>query len=242
MISPPDLSFEQRTAVQSDARAIVVVASAGSGKTEVVARRIGLPVDLEVITRLEDRAELFARWLIGNGQTLPEDLEDALRQIDLSRAKQEPISDLQREWDAALSDAGAVDYGSMLTRTEELLKLPFSHHQISRLYHHVIVDESQNLTPAQYSLLIALIGPPPGNNRDHIQTMLVGDEKQSLVGFAGADSRLIHRFECDYHAARIELTNNFRSAQNVVAIGERVSKELNHSLSLVLQLPIRLKD
>ena len=291
MISPPDLSFEQRTAVQSDARAIVVVASAGSGKTEVVARRvehilsesphdhfrvlalsythkaadelkerfrkrlgtshkrvdtntihgfshnllsqqgtrIGLPVDPEVITRLEDRAELFARWLIENGQTLPVDLESTLRQIDLSRAKQEPISDLQKEWNAALSDAGAVDYESMLTRAEELLKLPFSHHQMSRLYYHVIVDEAQNLTPAQYSLLTTLIGPPLGNNSDHIQTMLVGDEKQSLVGFAGADPRLMHRFECDYHAVRIELTNNFRSAQTIVAIGERVSKELNHS-------------
>lgn len=289
MISPPDLSFEQQTAVQSDARAIIVVASAGSGKTEVVARRvehllnesphdhfrvlalsytlkaadelkerfrkrlgtshkrvdtntihgfsynilsqqgtrIGLPIDLEVITRLEDRAELFARWLIENGQTLPEDLEYALRQIDRSRAKQEPISDLQKEWDAALSNAGAVDYESMLTQAEELLRLPFSHYQMSRLYHHVIVDEAQNLTPAQYSLLTALIGP--GNNDDHIQTMVVGDEKQALVGFAGADPGLMRRFECDYHAVRIELTNNFRSAKAIVALGERVSKVLNHS-------------
>lgn len=289
MISPPDLNFEQRTAVQSDARAIIVVASAGSGKTEVVARRvehllsesphdhfrvlalsytlkaadelkerfrkrlgtshkrvdtntihgfsynllsqqgtrIGLPIDLEVITRLEDRAELFARWLIQNGQTLPKDLEYALRQIDLSRAKREPISDLQKEWDAALSNAGAVDYESMLTQAEELLRLPFSHYQMSRLYHHVIVDEAQNLTPAQYSLLTALIGPR--NNDDHIQTMVVGDEKQSLVGFAGADPGLMRRFECDYHAVRIELTNNFRSAKAIVALGERVSEALNHS-------------
>ena len=290
MISPPELSLEQRAAVQSDARAIVVVASAGSGKTEVVARRvehllsespqahfrvlalsytlkaadelkerfrkrlgtfhkrvdtntihgfshnllsqqgtrIGLPIDPEVITRIEDRAELLARWLIENGQTLPTDIESALRRIDLSRAKREPISDLQREWDAALSNAGAVDYESMLTRAEELLKLPSSRHQMTRLYHHVIVDEAQNLTPAQYSLLTALIGPPSGNNGDHIQTMLVGDEKQSLVGFAGADPWLMRRFECDYHAVRIELTNNFRSAKAIVALGERVSKALNH--------------
>jgi len=291
MISPPDLSLEQRTAVESDTRAILVVASAGSGKTEVVARRvehilsespqahfhvlalsytvkaadelkerfrkrlgtshdrvdtntihgfshtllsqqgtrIGLPINLEVIIRNEDRAELLARWLVETGQSVPSDLESALRKIDLSRAKQEPISDLQREWDAALSDAGAVDYESMLSRAEELLRLPFSRHQMTRLYRHVIVDEAQNLTPAQYSLLTALIGPPSGNNGDHIQTMLVGDDKQSLVGFAGADPRLMHRFEYDYHAVRIELSNNFRSAKAIVSLSEQVSKTLNHS-------------
>ena len=291
MISPPDLSLEQRTAVESDARAILVVASAGSGKTEVVARRvehilgespqahfrvlalsytvkaahelkerfrkrlgtshdrvdtntihgfshtllsqqgtrIGLPIDLEVITRDEDRAELLTRWLVETGQSVPPDLENALRQIDLSRAKQRPVSDLQREWDAALFDAGAVDYESMLTRAEELLRLPFSRHQMTRLYRHVIVDEAQNLTPAQYSLLTALIGLPPGNNGDHIQTMLVGDDKQSLVGFAGADPRLMRRFEYDYQAVRIELSNNFRSAKAIVSLSEQVSKTLNHS-------------
>lgn len=291
MISPPDLSLEQRTAVESDARAILVVASAGSGKTEVVARRvehilsefpqahfrvlalsytvkaadelkdrfrkrlgtshdrvdtntihgfshtllsqqgtrIGLPIDLEVITRDEDRAELLTRWLAETGQSVPPDLKNALRQIDLSRAKQEPVSDLQREWDEALSDAGAVDYESMLTRAEKLLRLPFSRHQMTRLYRHVIVDEAQNLTPAQYSLLTALIGPPPENNGDHIQTMLVGDDKQSLVGFAGADPQLMRRFERNYHAVRIELSNNFRSAKAIVSLGEQVSKTLNHS-------------
>lgn len=291
MISPPDLSLEQRTAVESDARAILVVASAGSGKTEVVARRvehilsespqahfrvlalsytvkaadelkerfrkrlgtshdrvdtntihgfshtllsqqgtrIGLPIDLEVITRDEDRAELLTRWLVETGQSVPPDLENALRQIDLSRAKQGPVSDLQREWDAALFGAGAVDYESMLTRAEELLRLPFSRHQMTRLYRHVIVDEAQNLTPAQYSLLTALIGLPPGNNDDHIQTMLVGDDKQSLVGFAGADPRLMRRFEYDYQAVRIELSNNFRSAKAIVSLSEQVSKTLNHS-------------
>lgn len=295
MISPPDLSPEQQAAVESDARAILVVASAGSGKTEVVARRvehllgespqahfrvlalsyttkaanelkdrfrqrlgaahkrvdadtihgfshfllsqqgtrIGLPIDPEVIVRDEDRAELLASWLAENGQTAPSDLGDALHQIDLSRARREPPSDLQKEWNAALSHAGAVDYESMLTRAEELLRLPFSRHQMTRLYHHVIVDEAQNLTPSQYSLLTAIIGSPSSNDGDYIQTMMVGDDKQSLVGFAGADSRLMRQFECDYQATRFDLTNNFRSAKLIVSLGERVSKALNQSPRIV---------
>ena len=291
MISPPDLSPEQQAAVESDARAILVVASAGSGKTEVVARRvehllsespqahfrvlalsyttkaanelkdrfrqrlgaahkrvdadtihgfsnsllsqqgtrIGLPIDPEVIVRDEDRAELLASWLAENGQAAPSDLGNALHQIDLSRARREPPSDLQKEWDAALSHAGAVDYESMLTRAEELLRLPFSRYQMTRLYHHVIVDEAQNLTPSQYSLLTAIIGSPTSNSGDYIQTMMVGDDKQSLVGFAGADSQLMRKFECDYQAMRFDLTNNFRSAKSIVSLGERVSKALNQS-------------
>lgn len=291
MISPPDLSPEQQAAVESDARAILVVASAGSGKTEVVARRveyllnkspqdhfrvlalsytkkaakelgdrfrkrlgalhkrvdtstihrfaqsllrqqgtrIGLPVDLEVIVRDEDRAELLTRWLADNGQIIPRNLGHIFHEIDLARAKGEQSSDLQKEWDAALSNSGAVDYGGMLARAEELLKLPSSRHQMARLYDHIIVDEAQNLTPAQYSLLTTLIGPPSKVDYDHIHTMFVGDDKQSLVDFAGGDPRLIRHFECDYQAVRFELTNNFRSAKVIVSLGDRISNSLNGS-------------
>lgn len=291
MISPPNLSPEQQAAVESDARAILVVASAGSGKTEVVTRRveylvnkssqdhfrvlalsytekaakelkdrfrerlgslhkrvdtntihgfahsllslqgtrIGLPVDLEVIVRDEDRAEMLARWLADNGQMIPQNLGYVLHKIDLDRAKGEQSSDLQREWDAALSNSGAVDYEGMLARAEELLKLPYSRHQMKRLYDHIIVDEAQNLTPAQYSLLTTLIGSPFKIDDDHIHTMFVGDDKQSLVGFAGADPRLIRQFGCDYQAVRFELTNNFRSAKLIVSLGDRVSNSLNGS-------------
>jgi DNA helicase-2/ATP-dependent DNA helicase PcrA len=288
IVSEFELSQEQHAAVESDARAIVVVASAGSGKTEVAARRverlltvsagesfrilalsytlkaadelaqrfrkrlgdlhrrvdantvhgfahsllrqhgtrIGLPVEPEVLVRDEDRAELLVRWLESDGSPVPEDLVAVFQRLDLARAR-EQSAPLLGDWEAALDSAGALDYGSMLVRASELLGLKSTHRQLGRLYGHVIVDEAQNLTAAQYSLLSALIAPSaPGG--EHLPTMIVGDDKQSIVGFAGADPRLIGRFTQDYGATRFELRQNFRSAEAIVVLGESVAEELGH--------------
>lgn len=279
------LSLMQEAAVRSDAQAIVVVASAGSGKTEVVARRverllseapgeafrvlalsytvkaadeldqrfrdrlgslhqrvdtntihgfahsllrqhgtrIGLPVEAEVLARDEDRAELLARWLRSEGKQVPDDLAGVLRELDVARARLQ-TSEMLQEWEAALTSIDALDYASMLSRATELLELESTRRQIRRLYAHILVDEGQNLTPAQYSLLTTMIGPP--ETSEHIPTMIVGDDKQSIVSFAGGDPTLIKRFETDYNATRFDLDQNFRSAETIVNLGDLVARHL----------------
>jgi superfamily I DNA/RNA helicase len=116
----------------------------------------------------------------------------------------------------------------MLKRAHELLELPSSRRQLARLYGHVIVDEAQNLTSSQYSLLTALIGSP---NSDHLPAMVVGDDKQSIVSFAGADPRLINRFTAEYGATRFELRENFRSAATIVRLSEKLAADLGQPRS-----------
>lgn len=290
MTTQPDrrLSADQAAAVSCDDDAIVVVASAGSGKTEVAARRverlltesqgesfrvlalsytlkaadelgqrfrerlgelhrrvdtntvhgfahsllrqhgtrIGLPVEPEVLVRDEDRAELLARWLHAEGRAIPNDLVAAFNQLDLARAR-ELGAPLLGEWEAALSSSGALDYASMLVRATELLGLQSAQRQLARLYAHVIVDEAQNLTAAQYTLLTALIGAP-AREGGHLAAMVIGDDKQSIVSFAGADPLLISRFATEYGATRFHLRQNFRSASGIVALADRVAEQLGH--------------
>lgn len=189
--------------------------------------KIGLPVEPEVLTRNEDRAELLARWLVGEGRDVPNDLAAVFSDLDLARAKLEdaPYKD---EWNAALLSAGAIDYQSMLERATELLALRSARRQLSRLYAHVIVDEAQNLTRSQYELIAALVGPP-SSDEPHVPVLLVGDDKQSIVSFAGADPGLIGRFESEYGATRFELTQNFRSAELIVSLADRVAQDLNQA-------------
>lgn len=282
-----ELSPTQELAVKCTDQAIVVVASAGSGKTEVAASRverlltesanetfrilalsythkaaqelegrfrerlgdmharadtdtihgfahgllrqhgtkIGLPVEPEVLTRNEDRAELLARWLVDEGRDIPNDFASVFRDLDLARSRlsNAPYKD---EWNAALLSAGAIDYQSMLERATELLALRSARRQLSRLYAHVIVDEAQNLTRSQYELISALVGPP-SSDEPHVPILLVGDDKQSIVSFAGADPALIGRFESEYTATRYELSQNFRSAELIVALADRVAQDLD---------------
>lgn len=282
----PVLSAEQQAAVDSDAQALVVVASAGSGKTEVVARRIqrllladpegsgrvlaltytvkaadelrarldtrlgslarrvdsetvhgfahrllrthgtriGLPLEPELLARDEDREELFRTWLRDRGDTAPEDLKSRLAGFDLARAKGQSTEGLN-DWIQALEDTGTLDYPALLARATELLTVASARRQIRRLYTSIVVDEAQNLTKAQYDFLIEL-----GSERGEIvlPTMLVGDDKQSIVSFAGADPRHIGAFSEVYGAERHELHTNFRSATVLAMASSNVAVALGH--------------
>lgn len=282
----PVLSPEQQAAVDSDAQALVVVASAGSGKTEVVARRIqrmllagpedggrilaltytvkaadelrarlderlgalarrvdsdtihgfahnllrthgtriGLPLEPELLTRDEDRVELFRSWLADRGDLESEDLKSKLSEFDLARARKVTENRLD-DWLQALEDNGALDYPALLAKASELLEIPSVKRQIRRLYTSIVVDEAQNLTRAQFDLIVAL-----GADGDEVSVpmVLVGDDKQSIISFAGADPLLIAKFGSDFHAERHQLTTNYRSATVLADAANKVAAALDH--------------
>lgn len=279
------LSDEQRAVVDCADQAIVVRASAGSGKTEVVAQRverlltgdgdqgfrilalsytrraaaelrdrfasrlgeagrrvqtdtihgfahalllqygtwIGLPAEPEVVTSDIDRVDLWQAWRVARGdQPLP-DARETLLELDLCRARGEQ-SALTEEWHTALVEAGALDYESMLARAAELLQVPSVRRLVGRLYRHVIVDEAQNLTASQYELLVQLVGEPDDGGR--AAAMLVGDDKQSIVGFAGASAVHMSAFASSYGAREFRLSCNFRSAERIVQLVAEVASAL----------------
>lgn len=282
----PVLSPEQQAAVESDAPALVIVASAGSGKTEVVARRIqrllladqesggrvlaltytvkaadelrdrldarlgalarrvdsdtvhgfshnllrthgtriGLPLEPELLTRDEDRVELFRSWLEDRGDSGSDNPKELLSSFDLARAKGESADRLD-DWLRALEDNGALDYPALLAKATELLSVNSVRRQVRRMYTSIVVDEAQNLTTAQYDLIVAL-GSDEG--AVSIPMMLVGDDKQSIVSFAGADPHLIAKFAAAFDAERHELKTNYRSAANLAAAASSVASALDH--------------
>lgn len=190
--------------------------------------RIGLPMEPEVLARNEDRIELLESWLLDQGLELQNVVPlELILDLDLARAKGMAAPYLD-EWRAALDARGALDYPAMLERACELLDVPFVRRQMHRLYDHVIIDEAQNLTPVQYELLRRFVGEPKG---EHVNAMVVGDERQSIVTFAGADPKLIGRFQEEYDAQRIELQRNYRSALQIVEIGRSVAAELGAPVS-----------
>lgn len=281
------LSDEQRAVVHSVQTAIVVTASAGTGKTEVVAQRIerilaelasptarvlalsytnkaatelhqrfqrrlgdaarrvdvhtlhafahdlirrdghwiGLPPEPEILGRDEDRVEVLGDWLADHGRARDaEDLKAELESIDQDRARAvPPSSDLAEDWDLAMEAMGALDYPAILSRATELASMASVRDRIEKLYVQIVVDEAQNLTVAQYRLLTEAIGPPPITRP---AVALFGDDKQSIVGFAGADRTLMERFAQSYGAERFSLTTNFRSAGQIARVADAVCEAL----------------
>lgn len=188
--------------------------------------RIGLPIEPEILSRDEDRQELLSSWVERNGYRALQDPARTLRRFDLERAQQleraqrpEPYNPYRdphvKMWRDALAESGTLDYPAIIERCIELMDIPGIRRIYTAQYRHVIIDEAQNLTKSQYRLVTALIGHP---HTTHINTVLSGDERQSIVGFAGADHTLISKFEQQYHAERIELDRNFRSAELIDGI------------------------
>lgn len=278
------LSFLQRKAIDSDSRAIVVLAGAGSGKTEVVARRvqrlltqdgggrilalsytnkaaeelgerlrsrvgseservttetihgfahsllrqhstrIGLPIEPEILTRDEDRAELLNQWLSSQGLRPATNPSEQLHDIDIKRARKIDTPEVD-DWRRALASLPALDYAALLDAALEILELKSVRRQLGRTYTHIVVDEAQNLTLSQYLLLTTLIG----EQGEGPALMLVGDDKQSIISFAGADPDLIKRFARSYNAEVIELTENFRSAAIISRLAGLIAGELGQN-------------
>jgi DNA helicase-2/ATP-dependent DNA helicase PcrA len=166
---------------------------------------------------------MIARWLQGisdakNSLLLPSMIED--------RQSRE----IYEAYDAALRACNAVDYDDLLLLTYRLFEeRPQLADFYRRQYRYICVDEAQDLNEAQYRLLCALCG------KDYFNVMLVGDPKQAIYVWNGGDPKYMDLFQRDFKAARIMLTENFRSSKQVVTAAQR----LEPTYTIEGQLPIQ---
>lgn len=105
----------------------------------------------------------------------------------------------------AKRQTGLVDYSDMIARAERLLRerddvLATLADRIDCL----VVDEFQDTNPLQFALLWQL-------KERGIPTLAVGDLKQAIMGFQGADPRLFEALERNHRSAVEPLTSNWRS-------------------------------
>jgi DNA helicase-2/ATP-dependent DNA helicase PcrA len=78
----------------------------------------------------------------------------------------------------------------------------------------VLVDEYQDVNPAQIALLLALSGA-------ETQFTAIGDPDQAIYGFRGADRKLIAGFGRSFPGATVmSLTRNYRSAKPIVNLAQ----------------------
>lgn len=184
---------------------------------------IGLPTDVQVITRDEDRAELLAEF----DPWVPlDDYPDLFRGLDRARATCDDHPYL-KIWRKTLEHAGAVDFSEMIAKATEVLRIPAFSRMLRVIYGSVIVDEAQNLTEQQYQLIVALVGQHSDTRLPLVPTTLLGDPNQSVTGFAGGDSALMQRFADDFGAQEFMLTQNFRSSQCLASLERVVSLKLD---------------
>lgn len=169
----------------------------------------------------------FSENLKKNKEKLPEhrffDLCDrysgdvaAVPQIMTSFLK-EAVHDICRLRDEKASDSTQMTYEDLLKQTERALSEPTSGPDLSRRlrvkYPYALVDEFQDTDPLQYRIFEKIY---PKNSFDST-LMMIGDPKQAIYAFRGADLYAYLRARADVaDQSSYTLLRNFRSTPGLV--------------------------
>jgi ATP-dependent helicase/nuclease subunit A len=139
--------------------------------------------------------------------------------------------------EAAKAARGALDFDDLVIRTRALFSKVDARwilYKLDQGIDHILVDEAQDTSPVQWELVAALVaeftageGARPVNRT----LFVVGDEKQSIYSFQGAEpahfARMRRKFEGDFrkadkHFETVPLNFSFRSTAAVLSAVDTV--------------------
>lgn len=147
----------------------------------------------------------------------PGPLEDACTHL---RALIRGAQAIMSGYAARKRDAGVIDFADMIVDAERLLRMqPEMCRAVIADIDCLVIDEFQDTNPVQFALLWRIAQAAP-------RTLLVGDTKQSIMGFQGADPRLTDALVARFPDHVDPLDRNWRSDPRVMAFVNAVSARL----------------
>lgn len=191
--------------------------------TNAVRNNPTLSKELRTQGDLRDQQRAIGRWL----ERISE-IKGAFTPIEM--IDDEIERQLLEGYNAELRSSNAIDYDDLLLLTFDLFETkPKIAEQYRRQYRYICIDEAQDLNESQYRLLQSLCGAAYRN------VLMVGDPKQAIYVWNGADPMYLERFTRDFEARVIELSENYRCSAEVVA----AAKALDSTYEVEGQLPIK---
>ncbi|MBV8361073.1 MAG: UvrD-helicase domain-containing protein [Deltaproteobacteria bacterium] len=155
----------------------------------------------------------------------------AFRAIPRAREVAAAIRDLALKFEAAKADERLVTFDDLLFRTRELLERSASTRlRYQAMIRALLVDEFQDTDAVQHEIVARLIDLEPGTEAPEL--FIVGDEKQSIYRFRGADVAGFSRIKDRLIASPIHelpLLGNRRSSPNIVAFVNGIGAALMRS-------------
>lgn len=143
-----------------------------------------------------------------------------------------------RRYEAAKAARGWLDFDDLILRATDVLTdprvAPWVLYRLDGSLDHVLVDEAQDTSPGQWRIVEALTAEftaGEGARRDPRSLFVVGDKKQSIYSFQGANVAAFDtvkaEFEGRFAAAggplvELPLQHSFRSASAILGLVDRV--------------------
>ena len=135
------------------------------------------------------------------------------------------------EYTAAKQARAALDFDDLILRTRDVLNspaLPWVLYRLDGKIDHVLVDEAQDTSPAQWEVIQA-IAQELGSDQTRPRTLfVVGDKKQSIYSFQGADAAGFDSKEGEFRNVLAEgiegreLLHSFRSSPAILSVVDAV--------------------
>ena len=164
------------------------------------------------------RDQVWGLW-----QRLAERLEEFVEvaDADLAALLRDELAGAVERYEEAKSSLGKLDFHDLLIKAQDLLRSDGAvRAHLQQRYSHLFIDEFQDTDPLQAEILLLLaadspeqgdwrrVRPAPG------KLFIVGDPKQSIYRFRGADVVLYHDVKemlADRGVEILHLTTSFRS-------------------------------
>ena len=125
-----------------------------------------------------------------------------------------------RRYEQSKSRLGRVDFADLLDIAARLVDTDDEVAEIvRRRWAHITVDEYQDTDPAQQRLLDTVVG-------DGEEICVVGDPRQAIYSWKGADPTYLTQFTKRFPAARVfDLTRNYRSSPQILVWANALARE-----------------
>ena len=127
---------------------------------------------------------------------------------------------LMEQYDRCLEEMNAVDIGDLVYLPLTLFREdPALLGRYRDRYRWILVDEAQDMNPAQYGLLRALAGDGSP------ELFVIGDPDQAIYGFRGSDPQCMQRLTEEYSGMRIiRLDTSFRCPEPIMKAAAQILK------------------
>lgn len=206
---------------------------------------IGLPSELHIYERDEDRKTIFIQSLRNSRIYIDESDEQKIKKRDAKIQEQlQQFATVKREllvndqeissryaenkeflsiynsYQEALIESGGIDFDDILVYAHRVLLEQRWCGDIYRAkYKHICVDEAQDLNKAQYEFIKALCG------EKITSVLMVGDNNQMIYGFNGSSHKYFSQsFLHDFNPIQYSLKQNFRSSKAVIHLANKIKQ------------------
>ncbi|MBF8295534.1 MAG: UvrD/REP helicase protein [Bacteroidetes bacterium] len=186
--------------------------------------------------KTESDPKQFQRAL-QESRPLCEEIAALRAQLILLKARQhyQPYAEahalLSKSIEAVKRERGQVDIGDVVKRLAMYLKpgiVPEVYYSLGETLCHYLIDEFQDTNPIQWETLEPLVGNALATRGS---LFVVGDTKQSIYGFRGADWRIMKRLQVEdvFPSATKDLKSldtNYRSFEKILRFNGDVFKTI----------------